>query len=74
MFFLLITFHFWWHETGKLHICVATPVSYYHVKVKAYIEWQEVYILYYMSWILVSDSFLLFSAMDWIYGNELKIS
>lgn len=57
-----------------MHIYVATPVSYSHAKVKAYIEWQEVYILYYISWILVSDSFLLFSAMNWIHGNELKIS
>jgi len=57
-----------------MHIYVATSVSYSHVKVKAYIEWQEVYILYYISWILVSDSFLLFGAMNWIYGNEVKIS
>ena len=57
-----------------MHISVATPVSYSDVKVKAYIEWHEVYILYYISWILVSGSFLLFSAMNWIYGNELKIS
>jgi len=57
-----------------MHIYVAILVSYSHVKVKAYIEWQEVYILFYTSWILASDSFLLFSAMNWIYGNELKTS
>ena len=57
-----------------MHIYAATPVSYSHAKVKAYIEWQEVYILYDVSWILVSDSFVLFSATNWIYGNELNIS
>jgi hypothetical protein len=57
-----------------MHIYAATPVFYSHVKLKDYIERQEVYILYYISWILVSDSVLLFRAMNWIYGNELKIS
>lgn len=57
-----------------MRIYVAIPVSYSHVKVKAYIEWQEVYILYYISWILASDSFLFFSAMNWIYAKELKTS
>ena len=57
-----------------MHIYVATAFSYSHVKVKAYIKWRQVYILCYISWILASGSFLLFNAMNWIYGNELKIS